>query len=156
MDKHSNLYVSLKVTSPKAPTKNKLFSRKKINSSWLSLLKRHSSRFVIGSDNFYVDPSGYGPPMEFSKLAAPRLKATSVFLSLLPSKLRKKISRDNAISLYRLTVTDAPAERTSTITKARPKPPNSGGLCRDGNMAHCKFAFERGLQPACRRLKRGF
>lgn len=162
MDKHPNLYVSLKVSGPRARTQNKLFSPGALDSAWRSVLSRHSDRFVIGTDNFYADPKGSGPTIEFSKRAPPRLQATGVFLSLLPADLAQKIGRDNALRLYRLTTTQAPAEISVSPLVApapmapAPAPGAAGrGLCKDGNMAHCRIACRKGFRKACARLKRG-
>lgn len=111
MAKHDNLYLSLKVSGPKARTYNKLFSRGKLDPEWAALFRRLPDRFVIGSDSFYADPDGLGPTMDFSKRAAPRLQATSVFLSLLPPDIARRIARDNAIDIYKLDGRDMKTEK---------------------------------------------
>lgn len=160
MDKHPNLYVSLKVSGPRARTRNKLFSSRAVKPAWRALFSRYPDRFVIGTDNFYADPKGSGPAMEFSKKAELRLQATAVFLSLLPANLAQKIGRDNALRLFRLTAKQAPAELTVTPVAAPARSPTPAaragkGRCKDGNMAHCRVACQRGYKQACARLKKG-
>lgn len=100
LDKHTNLFVSLKIAGPKAPTKNKVFAGRSLDPEWRALLMRHLDRFVIGTDNFYADPSAGGPMAEFSRVTGPRLRATKMFLSMLPPILARQIARDNALRLY--------------------------------------------------------
>jgi predicted TIM-barrel fold metal-dependent hydrolase len=158
MQRHANLYLSLKVTGPRAQTLNKLFSPGRLDPEWRALFERFPDRFTIGTDNFYADPKGQGPTMEFSRKAEPRLQATAAFLSLLPPGLARKIGRDNAIKLYRLNSREAPASIPNP-SAVSPTPAPVGRerkrLCRHGNMAHCKVACQRGVQAACAQLKRG-
>ena len=156
MNKHDNLYVSLKVAGPKAGTRNRLFSPGKVHGEWLSLFKRYPDRFLIGSDAFYSDPAARGPGRQFAKSSENRLRATRKFLSLLPKPLTAKIARDNAVKLYGLSSTQVPRivlqERGRTQPKRRSA--RKGGLCRDGNLAHCRIVCKHGNQRACSRLKR--
>ena len=156
MEKHDNLYVSLKVVGPKAGTPNRLFSPGNVRSEWLSLFKRYPERFVIGTDGFYADPEGRGPGLQFAKTSENRLKATRAFLSLLPKELAAKIAHLNARQLYGLTAAQAPAISLegSASTPSRPRQQENSGLCRDGNMAHCKIVCQQGNQRACERLRR--
>ena len=98
MDTYSNLYVSLRVVGSRAPMHNNLLAF----GEWRALLIRHSGRFVIGSDSFFVAPSlqGSGPGMNFAKGNVPKLKATRKFLSLLPREVVQKIAKDNALRIY--------------------------------------------------------
>lgn len=164
MDAHPNLFVSLKVSGPAAPVHNKLFSPGMLEPDWFSLLSRHSDRFLIGTDNFYADPDTVGPGKEFARRAQPRTKATLIFLSLLPADLARKIGRDNATRLYKLSAKQAPevvppGPVAAPAPPSAPSPPSSRaggkGLCKDGNMAHCRIACRRGMPAACARLKRG-
>ncbi len=104
MDEHSNLYVSLRVVGGRAPMHNKLLSFGEIVPEWLNILNRHSDRFVIGSDSFFVSPNlrGSGPGTRFAQRNLPKLRATRHFLSLLPPSVARKITRDNAIRIYGL------------------------------------------------------
>ena len=102
MDEYPNLYVSLRVVGGRAPMSNKLLAFGEIESEWRELLIRHSARFVIGTDSFFVAPSlqGSGPGMKFAQRNVPKLKATRYFLSLLPEDVARKIAKDNALRLY--------------------------------------------------------
>lgn len=156
MDRHSNLFVSLRVAGHKSPTRNKLISGRKLVPSWRSVLTRHSDRFVIGTDNFYVGPDlkRAGPIAGFSHANAPKLKTTQLFLSLLPANLARKIASQNAIRIYRLDAAEiSPVRAVTSAETAAPVQPK--GLCKNGNMAHCKIACQRGFKNACNRLKRG-
>ncbi len=104
MDEHSNLYVSLRVVGSAAPMHNKLLGFGGIVPEWLNILNRHSDRFVIGSDSFFVSPSlrDSGPGTHFAQKNVPKLKATRHFLSLLPPSVARKIAQDNAVRIYGL------------------------------------------------------
>lgn len=160
MARHDNLFVSLKVVGPKAGTYNRLFTPGAINPEWLSLLRRFPDRFVIGTDSFFVETNTLGPGAQFAANSDNRLKATRVFLSLLPADLARKISRENALLLYSLTSNQAPEmniqgqSATPSVRKGQ-KPSAGQGLCRDGNMAHCEIACGKGHKQACARLRRG-
>jgi hypothetical protein len=104
MDEYSNLYVSLRVVGGRAPMHNKLLGFGDIVPEWLNILNRHSDRFVIGSDSFFVSPKlrGSGPGVRFAQRNVPKLRATRHFLSLLPPSVARKIARDNAVRIYGL------------------------------------------------------
>lgn len=157
LDKHPGLIVSLKVAGPKAPLKNKLLAGRRLNPTWRAVLTRHSDRFVIGTDNFYAGPEIdiAAPPAEFSRNNVRKLQATQLFLSLLPADVATRIGSENAIRLYKFAtlpivpdIASPPPTLSSTTLK-------KSGLCRDGNMDHCRSVCQRGNQNACARLKRG-
>ncbi|MEC9369590.1 MAG: amidohydrolase family protein, partial [Pseudomonadota bacterium] len=152
MDRHANLYMSLKVTGGQANTFNKLLAGNGVDSAWLDLLRRHSDRFVIGSDSFFADPTNMeaSPIGEFSMTVERRLQATRQFLSLLPPDLARKIGHQNAVSLYRLPPLPPPDAASQPAVAA----PAAQGLCKDGNLDHCKTMCQRGVQRACAQLKR--
>jgi hypothetical protein len=105
MDEHLNLYVSLRVVGSKAPMYNKLLGFGDIIvPEWSEILNRHSDRFVIGSDSFFVTPKlkGGGPGINFGQRNIPKLNATRHFLSLLPQSIAKEIAQENAIRIYGL------------------------------------------------------
>ena len=104
MDEYLNLYVSLRVVGGRAPMHNKLLGFGDIVPEWIVILNRHSDRFVIGSDSFFVSPNlrGSGPGIRFAQRNVPKLRATRHFLSLLPPSVARKIARDNAVRIYRL------------------------------------------------------
>jgi hypothetical protein len=104
MDTYSNTYVRLRVVGSRAPMHNNLLAFGELEPEWRALLIRHSGRFVIGSDSFFLAPSlqGSGPGMNFAKGNVPKLKATRKFLSLLPREVGQKIATDNALRIYAL------------------------------------------------------
>ena len=104
MDEYSNLFVSLRVVGGRALMHNKLLRDGDIVPEWLNILNRHSDRFVIGSDSFFVSPKlgDSGPGIKFSQRNVPKLRATRHFLSLLPPSVASSIARDNALRIYRL------------------------------------------------------
>jgi len=106
MDRRSNLYVSLRIVGGRAPMHNKALAFGVIEPGWNKLLTRHSDRFVIGTDSFFVSPSveGSGPGVQFSQRNIQKLKATMHFLSLLPSFVARKIAIDNAVRIYKLKI----------------------------------------------------
>lgn len=104
MDKYPNLYVSLRVVGGRAPMFNKILSFGEIDPVWSKLFNRHPDRFVIGSDSFFISPEleGTGPGAQFGRRNVQKLKATKYFLSLLPSDVALKISKENAMKIYKI------------------------------------------------------
>tara|TARA_Y100000814_G_scaffold177271_1_gene129571 strand:+ start:372 stop:1421 length:1050 start_codon:yes stop_codon:yes gene_type:complete len=104
MDKYPNLYVSLRVVGGRAPMFNKIMSFGEIEPVWSKLFNRHPDRFVIGSDSFFISPDikGAGPGAQFGRRNIQKLKATKYFLSLLPSEIALKISKENAMRIYKI------------------------------------------------------
>lgn len=105
MDAHPNLHVSLRVVGAEAPLQNKVLAGGGLDPPWADLLARHADRFVIGTDSFMVAASvrGSGPGITFAQRNEPKLQATVHFLSLLPAEVARKVGRDNATRIYRLT-----------------------------------------------------
>lgn len=105
MDRHPNLYVSLRIVGAQAPVMtNKVMAAGGLDPHWRDLLARHAERFLIGTDSFIVSPTmrGAGPGVTFGERNAPKLMATLHFLTLLPNDVARKIGRDNALRIYRL------------------------------------------------------
>jgi hypothetical protein len=109
MDRHPNLYMSLRVAPPPLTVsplglhiRNKLMDENGLNSAWLAVLKKHSDRFVLGSDSFFLIEGGQSPVGAFVAGNETKWLATNLFLSLLPRDLARKIASDNAIRIYRL------------------------------------------------------
>ena len=112
MDAHSNLYMSLRPMPPGVTLlprfglrlHNTLMPASGVDGSWLGLLKRHSDRFVLGADAFFVAQSA--PPDSPLRILAlgneVRLGAVGQLLSRLPAQLTSKIAQENAVRLYRL------------------------------------------------------
>jgi len=112
MDVHPNLYMSLRPLPPAvsfiAPlglnVRNRIFTESGIVPEWNDLLKRHSGRFVLGADAFFLG-SSVGPDnaaMILSRGNQARLQAAALLLARLPSAVAKKIATENAVQLYRL------------------------------------------------------
>ncbi len=104
MDRYSNLYMSLRPVPPPAPVANKLYTLQGIDPAWRRVLMRHSDRFVIGNDCFFLAPEAKsgGAPYEFSQGNERHLRAMRAFLDLLPPDLARKIAYQNAARLYKL------------------------------------------------------
>lgn len=104
MDAHRNLFVSLRIVGGRAPMFNKLLANRVVVPEWLTLLKRHASRFVIGTDTFHAGSlrKGRGPGYIFASRNERKLRATRHLLSLLPLPLARKVAYENAIRIYRL------------------------------------------------------
>jgi hypothetical protein len=110
MDAHPNLYMSLRVAPPPLTTagplglhiRNKLMDERGLDAAWLALLKRHSDRFVIGTDTFHLIEGGTSPVGAFVAGNETKILATNLFLSSLPRDLALKIASENAVRLYKL------------------------------------------------------
>lgn len=116
MDLHENLFVSLRLLPDRPPGQrggganlghehgNRVFTVAGIVPEWLTLLRRHPDRFVIGTDVFIVSPNmrGGGPAVTFAAANMAHFAASNRFLSLLPGDLMQRIATDNARRIYRL------------------------------------------------------
>lgn len=104
LEKHPNLYMSLRMGPGRAPENHPLTRSNEIRPGWLRLLQNFPDRFVIGGDQFLARPSlkGGGPGMIFSQRAPMIRERTKAFLSALPADLSRKIAMENAMRLYRL------------------------------------------------------
>lgn len=104
LERHSNLYMSLRMGPGRAPQNHPLTKANEIKRDWLSLLQDFPDRFVIGGDQFIASPliQGGGPGMIFAQRAANIRERTSTFLAALPVDLARKIGRENAVRLYKL------------------------------------------------------
>lgn len=104
LEKHPNLYMSLRMGPGRAPQNHPLTPAGKIKPDWLLLFKDFPTRFVIGGDQFIVSPSlqGGGPAILFSQRAPMIRERTRAFLDALPPDLAQKIGYENAIHLYKL------------------------------------------------------
>ena len=104
LQRHANLYMSLRLGPGHAPENFPLTPDRKIKSEWLRLLKDFSDRFVIGSDNFIASPSfhGKGTASKLAEKIPQTRELTPIFLNVLPPDLARKIAYENAIVLYHL------------------------------------------------------
>lgn len=112
MDKHPNLFMSLRpvplMFNKSNPfglqVRNTILRPKGIDPDWLRLLQRHSDRFVMGADAFFLSPTvpSESPLTHLSNGNDGRLNAAARMLSALPPALARKIGTENAVRLYRL------------------------------------------------------
>jgi hypothetical protein len=67
-------------------------------------LRKHSDRFVIGSDSFFVSSaaSPEGAAAMLSRGNQGRLGASATMLSLLPPDMVAKIAMSNPVRIYRI------------------------------------------------------
>jgi predicted TIM-barrel fold metal-dependent hydrolase len=96
LNKHPNLYMSIRVVSkniPSRPTDNS----GQIKPDWLELISKYQDRFVLGSDEFFMPRTGGK-----EHPSAGSTKTTVGFLSQLPKDIAQKIGRDNAMKLFKL------------------------------------------------------
>ena len=104
LQKHPNLYMSLRLGPGYAPENFPLTPDRQIKPEWLQLLKDFPTRFVIGSDNFIAAASFHGTgtgAMLASRVPITR-ELVPAFLNALPADLARNIASDNAIALYKL------------------------------------------------------
>lgn len=104
MDRHANLFVSLRVHGERSPMQNKMLAGGTLEPAWRDLLVRRADRFMIGTDSFYAGANiqGGGPGPTFAQHNTPKLKATIHFLSLLPPEVAGNVAHKNAVRVYRL------------------------------------------------------
>lgn len=97
LKENSNLYLVIKAV-PDPNRKNKIHDDNfEILPEWIELFREFQDRIVIGSDELARSPKmsgGYKKP--------PFFEITWKTVANLPSELREKIGRDNAIRIYRL------------------------------------------------------
>jgi len=112
MERHSNLYMSLRPIPALAAANNPfglqfqnlLLTPEGIDPNWLALLQKHSDRFVMGGDTFFVSSSvnTERAAVALSRGNEPRLRAARVALERMPPDLAKKIGLTNAQRLYKI------------------------------------------------------
>jgi len=104
LEKHPNLFMSLRLAPGRAPQNHPLGKAGEIRPEWLRLLRDFSDRFVIGGDQFFVSPSvqDRGPGVMFAQRAPMVRQRTGAFLAMLPADLYRKIALENPARLYRL------------------------------------------------------
>jgi len=104
LQKHPNLYMSLRLGPGHVIENFPLTPARQIKPEWLQLLQDFPTRFVIGSDNFIAAPSFQGG--NTANLLVQRVPVTRewipIFLRNLPPDLACKIATDNALALYKL------------------------------------------------------
>ncbi|MBI2525610.1 MAG: amidohydrolase family protein [Candidatus Rokubacteria bacterium] len=104
LDRHPNLYMSLRLAPARVPANYPVTPAQGIKPGWLQLLRDFRDRFVIGNDQFIAAPSlhGQGPGLAFARFAGANRARTRIFLGALPPDLRRQIGYDNAVRLYKL------------------------------------------------------
>jgi hypothetical protein len=112
MDAHPNLFMSLRPVPPQASSANPfglrfynlILTPSGIEPGWLALLRKHSDRFVIGSDSFFISSaaSAEGAAAMLSRGNQGRLVASATMLSRLPPDLATKIAMANPQRIYRI------------------------------------------------------
>ncbi|MBI2999914.1 MAG: amidohydrolase family protein [Deltaproteobacteria bacterium] len=104
LERHPNLYMSMRMAPGRAPQNHPLTRGGEIRPDWLRLLRDFPDRFVIGGDQFFVSPSvrGGGPAVAFSQRAPMIRERTRAFLEALSPDLARKIAYENAVRLYKL------------------------------------------------------
>lgn len=103
LEKHPNLYMSLRMGPGRAPQNHPLGPGNQIKPEWLRLLGDFPDRFVIGGDQFFVSSAArQGPAVIFSQRAGVIRERTRMFLAALPRDLAGRIGYENAIRIYKL------------------------------------------------------
>jgi len=103
LEKHPNLYMSLRMSPGRAPWNHPLTPTGQVKPEWLQLLNDFSDRFVIGGDQFCASAAaGQGPGTVFAQQAGTMRQRINTFLGALPEELARKIAYQNAIRLYKL------------------------------------------------------
>jgi hypothetical protein len=110
MEAHPNLFMSLRPVPPQVNAANPfglrfynlILTPSGIDPGWLALLHKHSDRFVIGSDSFFMSPaaSTEGAAATLGRGNQGRLAASLTMLSRLPPDLASKIATANPLRIY--------------------------------------------------------
>ncbi len=104
LQKHPNLYMSLRMGPGHAPENFPMTPEGQIKPEWLAVFQEFPNRFVIGDDQFIIPPNYHGPQLAVDSAHNVSLlrDRTLVFLSALPNDLARKFATENAVALYRL------------------------------------------------------
>ncbi len=112
MDTHPNLFMSRRPVPPQGAIGNPpglrfynlILTPSGIAPDWFALLLKHSDRFVVGSDSFFlsssVDPTRAAATL--SRGNQGRLMAAAAMLARLPRDLATKIAITNPARIYRI------------------------------------------------------
>lgn len=102
LDRHSNLYVALRVetratqVSSSLPMPNRIITKTgELDPAWLTVIERHPDRFVLGSDEFVTPDGSPDSPIASFDL-------TWSIVDLLPADLAAAVGGVNAARVYRL------------------------------------------------------
>lgn len=102
LQKHPNLYMSLRLGPGHSRQNFPLTPDGQIKPEWLSLLKDFPTRFLIGTDQFIGSSPDQGPGGKKETKTPKSRENVPVFLKTLPADLARKITSENAIALYKL------------------------------------------------------
>ena len=110
MDKHPNLYMSLRVPPPPIDVvphlgikiRNKILHPHGVDRDWLAVLLRHPDRFVLGTDSFFIVEGSTAPTTAFVAGNEVKLLATNLFLASIPGDLARRIAVENPVRIYKL------------------------------------------------------
>lgn len=92
---HENLYLSLKVNPTGLPEHSPIEGAGQVRKEWIALFRDFPDRFVIGTDHFHAAPG-------VNRVRPPGLEGPQALLATLPSDLARKLGRENAERIYRL------------------------------------------------------
>jgi len=101
LQRHTNLYMSIKIQRPLYPHNMPLDNKGQIPPEWLDLIRSVPDRFVIGSDIFY-GVSGEVTWRTPGGESQPREDPTWIFLRKLPPDLARKLAYENVVQIYKL------------------------------------------------------
>ncbi len=103
LEKHPNLYMSIRMGLARAPWNHPLDPAGQVKPEWLQLLNDFPDRFVIGGDQFFASAAaGYGPGTIFAQRAGLMRQRINMFLAALPEALARKIASENATRIYKI------------------------------------------------------
>ena len=95
LQRHSNLYMSIKIGRDSRPENRPMNSPGEIRPEWLALIRAFPDRFLIGSDQFYLSPRA-------AQRFPQRTEVVNEFLSVLPAELARKVGYENPVRLFKL------------------------------------------------------
>jgi predicted TIM-barrel fold metal-dependent hydrolase len=100
LEKHPNLYMSIKITEPtsaeaQVEANRPIDSKGKIRSDWLKLISDYPDRFLIGADEFFSQPNT-------PRTGPPSTKMTWSIVNQLPPDVARKVACENVTKIYRM------------------------------------------------------
>jgi len=93
LERHPNLYMSIKIGPDSRPETRPMERRMGLKHEWFDLILKFPGRFFIGSDQFYVTPRS-------NKRFPEHLKASTDFLSFLPTEIAYKLAMENPKMIF--------------------------------------------------------
>lgn len=101
LEKHPNLYMSLKIVTTMIDFHNGFGSNRPLSETgairpeWVDLIRSFPDRFIIGSDQFHASPRN---PRRWP----PSSQGPRAFLDQLPADLARKVAYENPVRIYKL------------------------------------------------------